>query len=135
MFSVLGIDHVVLRTQNVDGLLEFYTVVLGCPLERQLAEYGLFQFRAGQSLIDLIDVDGPLGKVGGEAPGRTGRNVDHFCLRIDPFDADDIRSHLDTHDVSYGDVEERYGAEGNGPAIYIEDPDGNTVELKGPGAI
>jgi catechol 2,3-dioxygenase-like lactoylglutathione lyase family enzyme len=27
---------------------------------------------------------------------------------------------------------QRYGAEGEGPSIYIEDPDGNTVELKGP---
>jgi len=124
MFNILGIDHIVLRTKDVNGMLAFYTEVLGCPLERQLTEFGLFQLRAGKSLIDLVDVDGPIGKSAGEAPGNEARNVDHFCLRIDPFEPTAIFRHLDQ--------QERYGAEGNGLSIYISDPEGNTVELKGP---
>jgi hypothetical protein len=97
-----------------------------------LTDFGLFQLRAGQSLIDLVDVDGPIGKMGGEGPGKTGRNVDHFCLRIDPFDPEKIFRHLDDFNVPHGEAEERYGAEGDGLSIYITDPDDNTVELKGP---
>jgi glyoxylase I family protein len=132
MFNILGIDHIVLRTKDVNGMLAFYTEVLGCPLERQLTEFGLFQLRAGKSLIDLVDVDGPIGKSGGEAPGNEARNVDHFCLRIDPFEPTAIFRHLDQHKVTHSEAEERYGAEGNGLSIYISDPEGNTVELKGP---
>jgi hypothetical protein len=29
-------------------------------------------------------------------------------------------------------VESRNGAEGEGPSIYLHDPEGNMVELKGP---
>ena len=132
VFKVIGIDHIVFRTGDLDRMAAFYSDVLGCPVERQLAEFGLIQLRAGRSLIDLVDVDGPIGKKGGDAPGSTGHNVDHFCLRIEPFDPETIFQHLDRHSVSHGNAEERYGAEGTGYSIYITDPDGNTVELKGP---
>ncbi len=58
--------------------------------------------------------------------------MDHFALRIDPFDEADLRAHLDSHGVAVGELATRYGAEGDGPSLYIKDPDGNTVELKGP---
>jgi catechol 2,3-dioxygenase-like lactoylglutathione lyase family enzyme len=92
------------------------------------------QLRAGRSLIDLVPLDGKLGAAGGAAPGREGRNVDHFCVRVDPFDDGAMRAHLARHAIEAGATEMRYGAEGNGPSIYIVDPDGNTVELKGPRA-
>jgi glyoxylase I family protein len=77
-------------------------------------------------------VDGPLGRQGGAAPGAQGRNLDHFCVRVEPFDADAIRAELRAHGFAPGPVEMRYGAEGNGPSIYVPDPEGNVVELKGP---
>lgn len=131
-FQVLGLDHVVLRVRDIDGALAFYRDVLGCALERSLEEMGLYQLRAGQSLIDLVPVDGELGRMGGSGPGSEGRNVDHFCLRVDPFDPDALQAHLRAHGISFSEVARRYGAEGMGPSIYVEDPDGNTVELKGP---
>jgi hypothetical protein len=88
--------------------------------------------RIGVSLIDLVEVNGPLGKAGGAAPGREGRNMDHFCLRVEPFDQDEIVAHLKRHRVAVGDIRTRFGAEGNGISIYLTDPEGNTVELKGP---
>lgn len=131
---VLGLDHVVLRVREMDAALGFYCGVLGCREERRLDDLGLVQLRAGASLIDLVAVDSPLGRAGGPAPGPQRRNVDHFALRIEPFDADSLAAHLRSHGVEPGDVAERYGAEGSGPSMYIRDPDGNVVELKGPAA-
>ena len=131
-FTVQGIDHVVLRVVDVEGMIRFYQDVLGCAIERRKDDLGLVQLRAGRSLIDLVDVAGELGRKGGGAPGAEARNMDHFCLRIDPFDEAAIRAHLRAHGVETGELETRYGAEGDGPSLYIEDPEGNTVELKGP---
>jgi catechol 2,3-dioxygenase-like lactoylglutathione lyase family enzyme len=132
MFHILGLDHVVLRVVDVPRMLRFYCEVLGCRVERDRPELGLVQLRAGQSLIDLVAVDGELGRRGGAAPGSEGRNMDHLCLRIEPFDAGAITAHLLAHGVVPGEVKSRYGAEGQGPSIYVSDPEGNTVELKGP---
>ena len=131
-FTVQGIDHVVLRVVDVEGVIRFYKDVLGCAVERRKDDLGLIQLRAGRSLIDLVDVNGELGQKGGAAPGAEARNMDHFCLRIDPFDEAKIRAHLRAHGIEAGDLATRYGAEGDGPSLYIQDPEGNTVELKGP---
>ena len=131
-FTVQGIDHVVLRVVDVEGMIRFYQDVLGCAVERRKDDLGLIQLRAGRSLIDLVDAAGELGRKGGGAPGAVARNMDHFCLRIDPFDESAIRAHLRAHGVEAGELATRYGAEGDGPSLYIEDPEGNTVELKGP---
>ena len=132
MIRIREIDHLVLRVSNLKLMMDFYLNVIGCTLEKIQEEIGLYQVRAGSSLIDLIPVDGKLGKVGGPAPGREGRNLDHFCLRVEPFDADAILRHLQRHGVEPGAVESRYGAEGEGPSIYVTDPEWNVVELKGP---
>jgi len=131
---VLGLDHVVLRVRDLDAALRFYQGALGCPVERRIDALGLVQLRAGASLIDLVPVDSPLGKAGGGEPVADGKNVDHICLRIDAFDAVTLAAHLRSHGVEPGEVGTRYGAEGNGPSMYVRDPDGNVVELKGPPA-
>ena len=131
---VMGLDHVVLRVADIDRAIAFYEAVLGLHVERRLAEIGLVQLRAGRSLIDLVPLDGVLGRAGGAAPGREGRNLDHFCVRVEPFDEASIRAHLAACGVAAGPLEQRYGAEGSGPSIYLSDPEGNTVELKGPPA-
>ncbi|WP_454736802.1 VOC family protein [Cupriavidus necator] len=132
MFRILGIDHLVLRSADVDALRRFYVDVLGCSVEREQTDLGLTQLRAGNALIDLVSLDGPLGRAGGAGPGVEGRNLDHFCVRIDPFDAGALRAWLAQHGVQVGELEQRFGAEGKGPSLYIQDPDGNVVELKGP---
>jgi len=132
MFRIRDIDHVVLRVRDMDAMARFYREVLGCTLELEQADIGLLQLRAGRSLIDLADLEGAVGRAGGAGPGREGHNVDHICLRIEPFDAEAIAAHLRAHGVEPGPVERRFGADGRGPSIYISDPEGNTVELKGP---
>ena len=134
MIHIRDIDHLVLRVVDLERMLRFYCDALGCTVERRQAELGLVQLRAGRSLIDLVPVDGKLGRAGGAAPGVEGRNLDHFCLRVDPFDEAAIRSHLRAHGIDAGPVESRYGAEGEGPSMYLADPQGNVVEMKGPPA-
>jgi glyoxylase I family protein len=127
-----GLDHLVLRVVDLPRMLDFYCGVLGCTIEREQAAIGLVQLRAGASLIDLVPVDGQLGRAGGAAPGKEGRNLDHFCLTVSPWDAQAIAAHLRERGVDPGEVASRNGAEGEGPSIYVSDPEGNVVELKGP---
>ena len=131
-FTLRQIDHVVLRIRDLDASLHFYCDVLGCTLDRRQEAIGLIQVRAGSSLIDLVPLDGMLGKRGGAAPGAEGRNLDHFAIQVTPFEEDKIRAHLAAHKIAIVESGQRYGAQGTGPSVYILDPDGNTVELKGP---
>ncbi len=124
-FSLKGLDHIVLRTPDPGGLIAFYVDVLGAALEREIPQYHITQLRAGHSLIDIVGVEKPLG-------GAEDRNVDHFCLRIDPWDEKSLAEYLTASGLEVEESGIRYGAEGNGPSIYIKDPEGNVVELKGP---
>ena len=132
MFQIKHLDHLVLRVSDLKATMRFYIDVLGCPVEKIQEDLGLYQLRAGSALIDLVPIDGELGRKGGAAPGKEARNLDHFCLRVEPYDADAIIAHLKRHGVETGPVTSRYGAEGQGPSIYVHDPEGNVVELKGP---
>ena len=134
MITLREIDHLALRVADLDAMLGFYVGVLGCTVERRQDEIGLVQLRAGRSLVDLVPVGGKLGRAGGAAPGTEGRNLDHFCLRVEPFDEASIRTQLEAAGIAVGETASRYGAEGEGPSLYIADPEGNTVELKGPPA-
>ena len=131
--EIRGIDHVVLRVRDVERAIHFYCGVLGCREERRIEALGLVQLRAGSALIDLVDVAGALGKLGGGPPGDSGRNMDHVALRLGAFDERALRAELSAAGIEAGEVGDRYGAEGMGPSLYIRDPDGNVVELKGPG--
>jgi catechol 2,3-dioxygenase-like lactoylglutathione lyase family enzyme len=133
MLTIRNIDHVVLRVRDMDRMEAFYCNVLGTRVERRRPDLGLVHLRAGASQIDLVALDGPNGKRGGAAPGKEGRNMDHFCLNVEPFDVEAIAAYLKANHVPVGEIRERFGASGTGVTIYLTDPEGNTVELKGPG--
>jgi glyoxylase I family protein len=125
-FIVREIDHVVLATRDPARLEAFYTRILGCPVEKRQPRFGLTQLRAGRALIDLVESKDA-------AAGDTrARNMEHLCLRIEPFDGPALRAYLEERGLEVGDIADRYGAEGRGPSLYIADPDGNKIELKGP---
>lgn len=126
MFEFEGIDHVVLRVRDIERMLDFYVGVLGCTSEKVQGNIGLYQLRAGDSLIDLLITDTP------PSPDSREHNLDHFCLRLKHFDASEIHAYLADKGVDAGAAVSRYGAHGQGPSIYIEDPEGNVVELKAP---
>lgn len=134
MIRIRDIDHLVLRVADLEPMLRFYCGVLGCAVERRQDDIGLVQLRAGRCMLDLVPVTGRLGAQGGAPPGPEGRNLDHFCFRVEPFDEPDLRSALAAHGIQASPAESRFGAEGAGLSIYIQDPEGNTVELKGPAA-
>jgi len=122
---VTGLDHVVLRCRDQARMLAFYTGVLGLVEERRIEALGLVQLRAGRSLVDLVP---------GMPAGFEGANVDHVCLEIAAVAMDDVVRELHARSVeTIGDPTVRYGATGNGPSLYLRDPEGNVVELKVPG--
>jgi glyoxylase I family protein len=121
-FHVERIDHVVLRVRDLPAMVRFYEQALGFSVERRLDRIHLVQLRAGASLLDLIQ---------GERPAD-GANMDHLCFRIEPFNRAAITARLAPLGVALGETVERYGAEGNGPSVYFNDPEGNQIELKGP---
>ena len=129
--NIAVIDHVVIRARDLDTMISFYRDVLGCRLERGPGKEGLAQLRAGASLIDLVDARGPIGIKDGDPPDGRAPNMDHVCLQVQPWDERLIRQQLEKHGVESGETANRYGAQGMGPSIYLRDPEGNTVELKG----
>lgn len=131
MIAITGIDHIVLRARDQEALVRFYVEVLGLTVERRQDAIGLVQLRAGSSLIDIVGVGGLLGRMGGAAPGAEGRNLDHFCLTVAGFDLQAVRAYLLAHGVEVGEEGLRYGAGGEGLSIYLKDPEGNGVELRG----
>ncbi|KMZ11821.1 Lactoylglutathione lyase [Candidatus Burkholderia humilis] len=125
------IDHVVIRCADLDRQVAFYRDVLGCHIEKEQRDRGLIQMRAGSSLIDLLAVGAKIDRPESGEPG-VGRNMDHLCVRVEPFDANALRFHLEQHGVRIGEETRRYGAEGFGPSLYLFDPEDNMIELKGP---
>lgn len=128
---ILGLDHIVIRVRDMERVVAFWRDALGCTVEKVQAELGLVHIRAGNALIDLVDVAGKLGRAGGRAPAAEGRNLDHFCLRVDPFDPAALRKRLESLGVPVDAPKRRFGAEGYGNSIYLYDPEGNRIELKG----
>src|SRR5258708_133274 len=109
--KVTELDHVVLRCRDQGRMLDFYTEVLGMTEERRM--------------VALVP----------GAPGSfESANVDHLCLMLAPVPLEDVARHLAERGVeTIGEPMIRYGATGNGPSLYIRDPEGNVVELKVPG--
>ena len=125
MITIREIDHVVLRVKDIDAMRRFYCDVLGAEHVAWRPHFRMSHLRAGSSMIDLVIAEQGAGH-------NPGRNMDHLCLRVEPFDQEAIVAHLRQHGVAVGDIRPRFGAEGNGVSIYLTDPEGNMVELKGP---
>ena len=122
-FEPLGLDHVVLRVRDQAVSQRFYVDVLGCTVDHVNARISLVQLRFGQALIDLLPADGP--------PPPEGQGVDHVCLSIGCDDLQAVAVSLRARGVTLdSDVVQRRGAFGNGPSLYIRDPDGYRLELK-----
>src|SRR5436853_4712076 len=115
-FSILGIDHVVLRATDPAALEKFYVEALGCTVEKRQEAIKLTQLRAGRTLIDIVPVD-QAGPAAGEQAAR-GANLDHICLRIEPFDAAALSKHFAAN-YDCGEEKSRFGADGQGPSVYL----------------
>jgi catechol 2,3-dioxygenase-like lactoylglutathione lyase family enzyme len=141
-FEILNLDHLVLRTRDLPRLRDFY-LELGCSIERdRRADLGMIQLRIGASMLDIVDVHGPIGQSGSKG-GATDdnldhgnldhRNLDHYAVRIEPYDEVAILAFCEARAIpAEAPSFPLLGADGYGPAVYITDPDGNRLELKGP---
>ena len=129
--TITGVDHLVLRVKDLAAMERFYVEVLGLAVERRADRIGMVQLRAGTELLDLVDAAGLLGREGGAAPTNGGRNLDHFCLNVADFDLAAVIAHLEAHGVTVGESGRRYGAGGFGVSVYLIDPEGNGLELRG----
>ena len=132
MIHIRDIDHLVLRVTDLPAMLRFYCDGLGCHVERRQDEIGLVQLRAGRAMLDLVPVDGKLGRAGGAAPGAEGHNVDHFCLRVQPFDEAAIRSHLASLGIEAGPHRLALRSRGRGAVPLPERPAGQHRRTQGP---
>lgn len=130
MIRISGVDHVVIRARDYERMIAFYRDVLGCPLEWRRDDLGMAHMRAGRALIDLVDVNGELGKKGGAAPEKEARNMDHLCLQVESFDAEAVMRHLKERGAKVEEPKKRYGAGGEGLSIYLYDPEDNLIELR-----
>ena len=124
---VIGMDHIVVNTSDVDEALRFYGDILGLEVLRldqfRRGEVGFVSVRlSGETIIDLRPSENTLG-------GPV--NVDHFCLFVEPTDMEAALEDLRSKGVEIsGPVGSRWGARGNGPSFYVKAPDGNRIELK-----
>jgi catechol 2,3-dioxygenase-like lactoylglutathione lyase family enzyme len=130
-FEITAIDHVVLRCGDVQAMIDFYRDTLGFTIAKHNEKLGLIHLRGGTAMVDLVSVSGELGRAGGAPAGHEGRNMDHLCLRIEPFDLPRLTEYFATKGITLQDPRPRFGAEGDGLSFYIADPEGNRVELKG----
>lgn len=120
----LELDHVVLRVRDQAVSQRFYTELLGLTLDHVNEPIRLVQLRAGRHLIDLLPLSA------GQAPDP-GRGLDHVCLSVRCDDLGAVVAYLRAHGVQVeGEVVSRRGAFGQGPSVYIRDPDGYRIELK-----
>ena len=118
---ITGVDHVVVNVADAEKSLAFYCGELG------LAGVRVEEWRRGEvpfpsvrvsegTILDLFELP------------RTGENVNHFCLTVDPTDFEQVKA-SGRFDVLDGPGK-RFGARGEGTSLYIRDPDGNTIELR-----
>jgi catechol 2,3-dioxygenase-like lactoylglutathione lyase family enzyme len=130
-FRLEGIDHILLLVDGMKPAVQFYSGVLGCTVQDQLPQYGMLQLRAGSALIDLVDISVPEASWA-KPPVAGGRNVDHLCLALAAHDEGALRRHLARHRVEIIEEGVHGGSRGESLSLYVRDPSGNVIELKGP---
>ena len=131
VLTPLGIDHIVLRTKDLEAMIAFYCDVIGCRVRVRLPDYGMVELEAGAASIALLDVLAPESAwARPEVSG--GRNLDHLCLALGAHDEAALRRHLKEHGVEIVEEEVHDGPGGPSLSLYVRDPSGNVIELKAP---
>jgi len=119
--TVTELDHLVLRCNDIETTLRWYQEKLGLEPVR------VDEWRSGKVLFPSLRVNA--NTIVDLLPGDTddGR-LDHICLVVAPTNLDALAA-SGRFAVVAGPVIS-YGARGDGPSLYVRDPDGLTVELR-----
>lgn len=126
--KVVGADHTNFRVKDLDASLGFYRDILG------LEPFGLEEYHRGERPIVSMRVTEHFILHLTPNPeferGSTGA-YDHLALVVEDAEPDELAEYLRKSGV---EVEKQFesisGARGEGPALYVRDPDGYRVELK-----
>lgn len=119
MPKVVGFDHVVFNTTDIERAIAWYCSELGLePVRVDEWRRGEVLFPSvrvnAQTIIDLFPAE------------RSGENVNHICLVIEPADLDALAQQFPGARRADG----LFGAQGFASSLYVTDPDGNTIELR-----
>ena len=126
--KIAGVDHTNWRVRDLDASLSFYRDVLGLePFgleEYYRGERPLVSLRITEDFILHLTPDPEFERV------PTG-GYDHLALVVEGAEPDELAERLRKRGV---EVERQFesitGARGEGPALYVRDPDGYRIELK-----
>ena len=124
--AVTGFDHLSLTCRRVAETRRFYETLLGFAVAGEMPQWGMTEMRAGDAHIVLVDANSKEGAWAISPQGR-GENVHHFCLRLTQFDEKDLRRRFKDAKI---EIEEEDLGDDEG-ALYVRDPEGNYVELRG----
>lgn len=134
--TLRGVDHVALRVRSLDLSVAFYCSILRCEVVARNEDAGIVHLRAGAQMIDLIWLEGRMGKLGGAERRVEARNMHHVCLAYEPYDSSALFTYLDEHKIEHSAMpQDNLGAEGQGASVYLADPDENLIEIKFYGSI
>lgn len=120
--NVKQVDHIVLRVKDPEASVRWYVEKFGFLVHR------LEEFRAGAVPFPSVEVcPGQILDLDARAEA-TGKNVSHFCMVVDPTDLVALKESGVFETIS-GPFR-RWGALGLADLVYVDDPDGNTIELR-----
>ncbi len=128
MSRITAIDHIVLKSPDVENSLSFYCGVLGLEGIR-LDEWRKGEVRfpsvriTGDTIIDVFPGNDPA------APGE-GQQLDHYCLVVEPGGLDELLAKVESFGIEPGPKQSRWGAHGRGESSYLVGPEGVTIELR-----
>ncbi len=128
MSRITAIDHIVLKSSDVERSLAFYTDALGLePLRVEEWRKGEVRFPSvrisGATIIDLFPTDDPSGP-------SEGQQLDHFCLVLERGGLDEVLAKVESFGLEPGPKQSRWGAQGRGESSYVAGPEGVTIELR-----
>jgi catechol-2,3-dioxygenase len=125
--SVRGLGEIALRVTNLDAMQKFYEEIIGLPLMNRVANCAFFKIANGYSghtqVFALFDRSGSLGY---SAPDAMTSTIDHIAFEIPLADFENELKRLRALGL---EVETAEHAWVHWRSLYLNDPEGNRVEL------
>jgi catechol 2,3-dioxygenase-like lactoylglutathione lyase family enzyme len=125
--KITAADHANWRVRDLEASLRFYRDVLG------LTPFGLEEYHRGERpLVSLrVTEDFILHLTPTTEDFEPDAGYDHLALLVEGTERDELAVYLESRGF---EIEKKFdsitGARGEGPALYVRDPDGYRIELK-----